>query len=202
MNSAGTPILPARPSDPTATDRQERGAMNRFAKVMRECTRAYKSALKRIPTREIVVNRTVYEFQLDPVLLARLLAEAEKVVDNLIIGDNWFFSEYIKPAADKGVAQSRQNMAKQARIPIEELRRSRAHGLRMTLVEARIFEEMKGLSAEVKADMARVLTDGMGRGLNPLDIARNLTQQTGIEINRANRIARTEISTALRRARM
>ena len=41
----------------------------------------------------------------------------------------------------------------------------------------------------------------MGRGLNPLDIARNLTDQTGIEKRRANRIARTEVTTALRRAK-
>lgn len=72
---------------------------------------------------------------------------------------------------------------------------------RMALVHARVFEEMKGLTAEVKRDMARVLTDGVGRGLNPLDIARNLTDQTGIEKRRANRIARTEVTTALRRAR-
>jgi hypothetical protein len=45
-----------------------------------------------------------------------------------------------------------------------------------------------------------VLTDGVGRGLNPLDIARNLTDQTGIEKRRANRIARTEVP-ALRRAK-
>ncbi|ENG6540575.1 phage head morphogenesis protein, partial [Salmonella enterica subsp. enterica serovar Montevideo] len=55
--------------------------------------------------------------------------------------------------------------------------------------------------ADVKRDMARVLTDGVGRGLNPLDIARNLTAQTGIEKRRANRIARTEVTTALRRAK-
>ena len=60
---------------------------------------------------------------------------------------------------------------------------------------------MKGLTADVKRDMARVLTDGVGRGLNPRDIARNLTDQTGIEKRRANRIARTEVTTALRRAK-
>lgn len=65
---------------------------------------------------------------------------------------------------------------------------------RMALVHARVFEEMKGLTADVKRDMARVLTDGVGRGLNPLDIARNLTDQTGIEKRRLNRIARTEVT--------
>jgi SPP1 gp7 family putative phage head morphogenesis protein len=49
--------------------------------------------------------------------------------------------------------------------------------------------------------MARVLTDGVGRGLNPREVARNLTEQVGIEKRRANRIARTEVTTALRRAK-
>ncbi|EPG2644149.1 phage minor head protein, partial [Providencia stuartii] len=79
---------------------------------------------------------------------------------------------------------------------------SEPYQLRMALVRARVFEEMKGLSAQVKADMARILTDGIARGLNPREVARNLNEQSGIEIRRANRVARTEITTALRRARM
>ncbi|MDX7019109.1 phage head morphogenesis protein, partial [Klebsiella aerogenes] len=74
--------------------------------------------------------------------------------------------------------------------------------LRMALVRARVFEEMKGLSGQVKADMARILTDGIARGLNPREVAINLTNQAGIETRRANRIARTEIPSALRRARL
>ncbi|EAC0203679.1 phage head morphogenesis protein, partial [Salmonella enterica subsp. enterica serovar Schwarzengrund] len=72
---------------------------------------------------------------------------------------------------------------------------------RLILVRARTFEEMKNFSATVKADMARILTDGLGRGQNPLEIAKRITEQTGIESRRANRIARTEITTALRRGR-
>ncbi|HGN2032664.1 TPA: phage minor head protein, partial [Proteus mirabilis] len=79
---------------------------------------------------------------------------------------------------------------------------SEPYQLRMALVRARVFEEMKGLSGQVKADMARILTDGIARGLNPREVARNLTNQAGIETRRANRIARTEIPSALRRARL
>ncbi len=56
---------------------------------------------------------------------------------------------------------------------------------------------MKGLSGQVKADMARILAEGMGRGKNPREIARDLTAQTGIEARRGHRIARTEVTTAL-----
>lgn len=73
--------------------------------------------------------------------------------------------------------------------------------LKLSLVRARQFEEMKGLSGQVKADMPRILSDGMGRGLNPRDIARNLTEQTGIEARCGHKIARTEVPMALRRAR-
>lgn len=202
MSKVGSPILPARVADPTTTDRQERGAINRFVKVLGQCVKAYKDILARVPSTEIWVNRSVYEFQLDATLLTKLLNDAERLVDQLLVDDRWFYEAYVKPAAEKGVNQARQNLAKQARLSLNELRRSRAHSLRMALIEARVFEEMKNLSADVKANMTRVLTDGMGRGLNPLDIARNLTRQAGINATRAKLIARTEIPTALRRARM
>lgn len=120
--------------------------------------------------------------------------------------DLWFY-EYIDLASEKGTGQSFYNLSQQSpvyaagRESLSSILASDPYQQRMALVHARVFEEMKGLTADVKRDMARVLTDGVGRGLNPLDISRNLTEQTGIEKRRANRIARTEVTTALRRAK-
>ena len=49
--------------------------------------------------------------------------------------------------------------------------------------------------------MARVLTDGVVRGLNPLDIAPQPDRPDRYRETLANRIARTEVTTALRRAK-
>ncbi|EKL0728836.1 phage head morphogenesis protein, partial [Enterobacter hormaechei] len=147
---------------------------------------------------------------LNPTLLSIILNDASYLVDQVLLegGDNdlWFY-EYIDLASEKGTGQSFYNLSQQSpvyaagRDSLASILASDPYQQRMALVHARVFEEMKGLTADVKRDMARVLTDGVGRGLNPLDIARNLTDQTGIEKRRANRIARTEVTTALRRAK-
>jgi hypothetical protein len=136
--------------------------------------------------------------------------DASYLVDQVLLEggdyDLWFY-EYIDLASEKGTGQSFANLSQQSpayaagRESLAAILISDPYQQRMALVHARVFEEMKGLSAEVKRDMARVLTEGIGRGLNPREVARNLTEQTGIEKRRAYRIARTEVTTALRRAK-
>ncbi|MEG5768413.1 phage minor head protein [Enterobacter roggenkampii] len=202
------PILPRNYQDPTGADALERRAMKDFARRMNKIGKAYKSALDKIPS-SLAVNAR-YEYQLNPTLLSIILNDASYLVDQVLLEggdyDLWFY-EYIDLASEKGTGQSFYNLSQQSpvyaagRESLASILASDPYQKRMALVHARVFEEMKGLTADVKRDMARVLTDGVGRGLNPLDIARNLTDQTGIEKRRANRIARTEVTNALRRAR-
>lgn len=205
---AKPPILPRNYHDPTGADALERRAMKDFARRMNKISKAYKSALERIPSTLVVNVR--YEYQLDPQLLALILDDVSYLVDQVLLdggqNDLWF-DEYIDLAAEKGTGQAYSNLSQQSpvyaagRESLSAILASEPYQRRMALVHARMFEEMKGLSAEVKRDMARVLTDGIGRGLNPREVSKNLTEQIGIEKRRANRIARTEVTTALRRAK-
>ncbi|EMT5586939.1 phage minor head protein [Providencia stuartii] len=197
-------------ADPTAVDKLERGAMKAFAKRIKKVSQGYIQLLNRIPS-EPVVNKK-YQFDLDPNYLSIILRDGELMVDEVLLQggefNNFFFNEYVSTAYERGTAQEYANLAQQSTVyaatqqSVATILLSEPYQLRMALVRARVFEEMKGLSAQVKADMARILTDGIARGLNPREVARNLNEQSGIEIRRANRVARTEITTALRRARM
>ncbi|MFG0740368.1 phage minor head protein [Providencia sp. TYF-12] len=197
-------------ADPTAVDKLERGAMKAFAKRIKKVSQGYIQLLNRIPS-EPVVNKK-YQFDLDPDYLSIILRDGELMVDEVLLQggefNNFFFNEYVSTAYERGTAQEYANLAQQSTAyaatqqSVATILLSEPYQLRMALVRARVFEEMKGLSAQVKADMARILTDGIARGLNPREVARNLNEQSGIEIRRANRVARTEITTALRRARM
>lgn len=202
------PILPRNYQDPTGADALERRAMKDFARRMNKISKAYKAALDKIPS-SLAVNAR-YEYQLNPTLLSIILNDASYLVDQVLLDGNeyglWFY-EYVDLAAEKGTGQSFANLSQQSpayaagRESLASILASDPYQQRMALVHARVFEEMKGLTAEVKRDMARVLTDGVGRGLNPREVARNLSEQVGIEKRRANRIARTEVTTALRRAK-
>lgn len=204
------PILPAKPSDPTGVDRLERGAMREFARRMRKIRDAYIEGLNRIPA-EPAVNRR-YAFNLDPLLLSSILSRSGGEVDAQLLegGEQsvWFFSAYVSTAYQRGTAQQFVNLAQQSSAyaggqeSLATILRSDPYRRRIALIAAREFEEMQGLGGGVKANMARILTDGMARGLNPRDIAKTLTVQAQIEARRASMIARTEITTALRRARL
>lgn len=202
-------ILPGNKQDPTGIDRLERKAMKDFAVRMKKVVGAYIIALERFPA-TLAVNAS-YEYQLDPLLLNMTLNDASILVDSVLLeGDqnnNWFAETYVEAAVVRGTAQAFANLSQQSatyladRQSLQMLLLSDPYQRRMALVNARVFEEMKGLTAETKKNMARVLTDGIGRGLNPKEVARNLRAQAGIEKRRANTIARTELTTALRRAR-
>jgi len=207
------PILPANKRDPAGTDRLERGAMREFGKRMRKIARGYAKLLDRIPAEPIVnredQERRRYTYRLDQYLLESILADGSDLVDSLLADprDPWFFEAYVAVAYRRGTAQAFANLGQQSpaylagQISVADIMRSDPYRRRMALVQARTFEELKKLSGDVKADMARILTNGIGRGLNPREIARNLTDQAKIEARRANRIARSEIPMALRHAR-
>ncbi len=202
-------ILPSDMRDPTGVDSLERRAMRDFAGRMRRVLAGYKAALGEIPV-EPAVNRR-YSFRLDTYLLRSLMARLDQTVRDIILEggeDNlWIFEQYIEVASRRGTAQAFANLGQQSagyrseRMSMLDILRSDPHRRRMALLNARVYEEMRGLGDRVRTDMARVLTEGIGRGQNPRVIAKQLTEQAGIETRRANMLARTEITSALRRAR-
>lgn len=204
------PILPRDAADPVGVGALERAAVKDFKSRLRRIGKQYKALLDRIP-RELQIN-SVYQFRLDAVLLASLLAQSDIDVDTLLLEGGsdrlWFWEAYVQVATSRGIQQAVANLSAQSTAYAAErsaaaVLTSDAYRARAVLVKARLFEEMKGLSQQTKADMARVLTEGVGRGLNPREIARNLeAEAASIGRNRAATIARTEVPTALRRARM
>lgn len=204
------PILPRDARDPTGADALERAAMRDFRARMNKIARGWKRILDKVPV-QLAVNAK-YTFQLDATSLSMWLREGEQLINDLLLEGGplglWFFQHYVEVAYGRGVAQEFSNLSRQSatykaeRVSAQQLLSTQPYQNRLTLIAAREFEEMKGIAGDVKANLTRILTDGMARGLNPRQISKNITQQTGIEARRANRIARTEITTALRRARM
>lgn len=213
---ARSPILPRNPKDPTGIDKLERGAINDFSRRMRKVRRAYIAALNRIPGDPIATNRKDveakrYTYRLDQHLLQSLMSGLSADLSAILLdgGENhlWFFDAYVSVAAGRGTAQEFANLAHQSeaykagRGSVAQILASDPYRRRMAIVRSRLFEDMEGFTLGAKSAMSRVLTDGIGRGLNPRDIAKNLTKQAGIEQGRARRIARSEVPMALRRAR-
>lgn len=163
-------------------------------------------------TRVPIANAKWYEFRTLPQTLAQLLEGAGRLVDRLIAGaearSSWFGLEYVLPSAEKGSAQAWRNLGVQSkeykatRPTLDALIMSEPYQKRVALLQYREFELMKGLAGTVKQQLAETLTSGLVQGIGPREIAKNVTAQTGVEIRRAERIARTEIGQAQRTARL
>lgn len=203
-------IMPSNTEDPTMTGKLRSGAIKRFKACLKKVADPYIAILDRIQY-TLAVNKK-YTFQIYIDELHDLLEDASDMIDEifeLTDPENfWFWQEYVKVAYQRGTSQEYANLANQsvtysrAYPEVSAVLTSQTYRTRLALVRTRVFEEMRGLTAQIKKDMARRLTEGMARGLNPLEIARTLQQETQLPLYRCKRIARTEICTALRTARM
>lgn len=205
------PILPRSKTDPVGTNDIELAAMRDFRARFKKISKAYQDALSIIPVSPVVNKK--YEYRIDRSLIQSVLDGAANVVtQQLLEGDKesvWFFSAYVAKAYQRGTAQefanlSRQSPAYQAgQMSMQNILMSDPYRRRIGLIAAREFEQMEGLVGDTKARMSRVLADGVARGRNPKDVAKSLSAEAdAITRQRANTIARTEVSTALRRARL
>lgn len=65
---------------------------------------------------------------------------------------------------------------------------------KVQLLATRSFEQLKGINAQMAADMNRILAQGMAEGKNPRTIAKEMSDRiAGLSRARAELIARTEI---------
>lgn len=207
VRQRGPIVPPGRDHDPESTDPLIGRASSDWRGRLREVKNAYIDLLDHVPRTEVVTNAKRYAYELIPGLLDSI----DQLIDSILLEGGadhpWLFENYVQTAIERGTARAIKNLAAQSaayraeRATLRDVMRLPAYQRRVAMARARVFEEMKGLGGQVKTDMGRLLADGMARGKNPLDVARNLNEQLGIENYRAERIARTEVNTALRRAR-
>lgn len=165
-----------------------------------------------------VVNRTVYEYQLDPLMMSQINSYIEALLNEIIYGNaqgewsaGWWANAYAsgayQQAAEQVVTQT-QLLAADAGVTQELLSlqylRAEAvvveHGFQRRLgsVYARLFEDMKGFTDVDKRNMAGIITRGMAAGQSPRVIAREM-EKKGLEQDwRCLRIASTEVNNAFR----
>lgn len=205
----GKPILPANPADPSGQDSRERRAMAEMSRRVRECGKQYRKALKGITF--IAVNaskKKAYQFLTSPDAIDLVLSDLGNTVDQIMNdGGRWLFSDYIRPAYQQGTARANTNIGNQSKLykdsrSLEQLLTSPPYLKRLSLLRGRMFNEMEGITSDVRTTLARSLTQGLADGVGPLEIAKRIAESTGIVERRARNIARTETGEALREGRL
>ena len=201
---ARSALVPSSVSDPTGLDSLERKALKDFARRYKACLDAYLKMVNAIPFTQFVVNATQYQFNLLPDELVNMIDSTNAIIDSVLMQGGrsslWIFDSYIRPAYQRGTAQTYANLSIQsteyntARPQLESVLFSDPYQRRLGLVRARQFELMQGLSADLKRELAQTLTEGLGRGIGPLEISKNITERLDVSQSRADRRCRWQRS--------
>lgn len=215
--ASGQPILPSNMESPTMQDSRERKFIRDFdrrvAAVGKEVLRILREQNYTVVTLNAMQNNaTSYQFELDQAILLGINSEIERIAELILLegGEQelWSMRAYVEPAYIQGTAVQAANLTVQSELyaltkpSLDAILFSPPYRKRIGLLRAREFELMKGFTAQAKTDLAGALTRGMVAGLNPRDIAKDITASTGVNQRRGERIARTEVGNAFRQARM
>lgn len=212
---AGSPILPSA-ADPTGQQRRVQKAEKDFARRIDAVGKGVLAILKRVPYKVVTLNavnaeQKTYIFELDDFTLANMDNEIARLIDTLIDEgtpqSNWMLSGYVTPAYVQGTALAYSNISIQSaeylmsRPTLDYLLTTSPYRRRLSLLQARSFNEMVRISDSMKGDLASTLSRGLAEGLNPRKIAENIEARIGVIQFDARRIAQTEIVGAMRTAR-
>lgn len=205
----GNPQIPRNKDNPVGQGRR----VNKFARLHKQhIARVRKwllDTLDGIPTNQITANAggiTVnrYEYLIDPIQLDAIVQEIRRrtldpSVANAMIRE-------VRGAYEQGTGDEVRNLVSisdgQYTREVTQVLRSQPWQQRVALIQSRVFEEMQGFQGDTGQDLARVLRSGVENGLNPRDVAEDIRDRFGVSQSRAERIARTEINQAYRRARL
>lgn len=208
------PILPRSKTNPAGTTRLIQGAVSRLQSGIGSVVDGVTAWLDRQPftviqVNTLRVNADFYSFQLDELRLASLDDELDRLINQFLYTTDprtqrHFLSQYSVMGYERAIADAIDNFDAQLSgeypVALEQVITSQPYTDRIAVISSRVFEEFNGFTAAMKADLRRVLTTGMTNGDNPLTIARQLASRGDVNLNRAKRIARTEINNAHRQA--
>ncbi|MDF3917508.1 minor capsid protein [Salinicola salarius] len=205
------PTLPRNSASPTQTTRQRQRAFKQIRTALAGIERGVVERFEQIGYRVTSGNadgdsNQTYEYLLDQFVLDDMNSYIAELINELVmraINGEPIVVGQAELAYQQSTAASVASMAAQTeafRRTVEQTLLSAPYRTRIALVRARVFEEMQGFTDQTRTDLARTLADGMARGKSPGNIARMIRDRIGVAQSRAERIARTEINTAHRRA--
>ena len=203
---AGQPIAPRSLLNPVGgTDR-----INRVNKLISQSLDSIQewtiAKFEQIPTSQILVNsyyvnKYRYEYQISIAELDQIIRDIQLQLDAL---PNEYVADQTIGAYEQGTAQAVTNLANISddyTRNITQVLISDPYQRRAALIGARVFEEMQGFESDTGVALARLLRGAVQDGLNPREVTGQIERQFGISQRRAEKIAQTEITGALRRGR-
>ncbi|EOY6980831.1 phage minor head protein [Yersinia intermedia] len=154
------------------------------------------------------VNAGEFIYDMDARRLAALLEIVQTILDDYLLEGNsqniWAMS-YVSSEFERGTLNAYTNLAAQspvyaAQTTLSQLLFSAPYLNQIQMAYVPVYSDWKGLSDTTRADLANVLADAIGRGINPRETASIISKRLDVSMSKAEGIAQTEQVGALRQA--
>lgn len=225
-----SPIVPRNKADPTQSSKQVnrlfRDIEHRYYQIklalkkllderLTGRERSSNSLLSYIITRSdnqpetlYQVNAGTYIYDMSAAELADLLERVQAILDEYLLdggSTNLWVLDYIAAEYERGTHKAFTNLSAQSDYYASQTTMAQllgSHALQNQIAAAYVstYSDWKGLSDAARSDLAGIISDAIGRGINPRETATLISKRLDVSMSRAKNIAQTEQVGALRKA--
>jgi hypothetical protein len=208
------PIIPGKSIDRTGTGRILRKAVaairHRYARLEEDVVAAF----DRIPVYQLNLETEAprVRYGLTPEQLASVSEELQAALDRWLTDGRErnhvvSYEPFIDQARQLGAAQSVANLSNLSEVyaaarSLETVVFSEQYRLRAAVSRYRSYEHWTGLASNLRQDLASVIGQAVADGQNPKAACKLISERIGVSRSRAEVYAQTDITGALRDARM
>ena len=226
----GTPIVPRNKADPTQSSRQVSRMFNdiedRYLNIKRRLKDLFDLRLtgrQRETNGErswmmcnnegaepslYQVNAGKFIYDMNAAELASLLQIVQTILDDALLdggSQNLWALEYVAAEYERGTLNAYTNLSVQSPVyasqtTLMQLLSSPANQNQIASAYISTYSDWKGISDTARADLANVIAESIGRGVNPRETASIVSKRLDVSMAKAKNIAQTEQVGALRQA--
>lgn len=154
------------------------------------------------------VNAGTYIYDMTAAQLADLLQVVQTILDDELLAggsQNLWAMDYVAAEFDRGTRNAFTNLSVQSPVyasqtNLAQLLSSPAHQNQIASAYISTYSDWKGISDAARADLANIIADSIGRGINPRETAGIVSKRLDVSMAKAKNIAQTEQVGALRQA--
>lgn len=154
------------------------------------------------------VNAGTYIYDMTAAQLADLLQVVQTILDDSLLdggSQNLWALDYVAAEYQRGTLAAYTNLAVQsstyaAQTSLSALLSTAAYQNQIASAFISTYSDWKGISDSARADLANIIADSIGRGINPRETAGIISKRLDVSMARAKTIAQTEQVGALRQA--
>lgn len=219
-----TPVIPRNKADPTQSARP----VNRMFRDIEGRYYRIKVALKQLFDEKLTgrerasnqqshavhgniiyqVNAGAYIYDMTATQLADLLQRMQIILDDALLeggSNNLWALTYVSGEYERGTHQAYTNLSVQSPIyeqqtTLAQLLSSPAYQNQVAAAYVSTYSDWLLESDRARGDLANVISDAIGRGINPRETAQIVSKRIDVSMARAKNMAQTEQVGALREA--